>query len=105
MNISKALTNSIKGDGGTIPKKDITTGTTTTTTNKGFNDMLWDYIKGVNEIQQQADIMAKRLATGESTNIHETMISISNADISFRLLMQIRNKIVEAYQEIFRMQI
>ena len=45
------------------------------------------------------------MATGRSHNIHETMIALDKADVSFRMLTKVRNKAVEAYQEIMRMQI
>ena len=42
---------------------------------------------------------------GKSKNIHETMIALNKADIAFRMTLQVRNKLVEAYQEIIRMQV
>ena len=45
------------------------------------------------------------LATGDKASLHDTMIAMEQADVSFRLMMQVRNKIVEAYQEILRMQV
>jgi flagellar hook-basal body complex protein FliE len=45
------------------------------------------------------------LATGQSQNIHQAMIALQQADISFQLMMQIRNKLITAYEEIQRMQI
>ena len=45
------------------------------------------------------------LATGQSQNIHQAMIAMQQADISFQLMMAIRNKLVSAYEEIQRMQI
>jgi flagellar hook-basal body complex protein FliE len=45
------------------------------------------------------------LLTGQSTNLHETMIALQKADVSFQLMLQVRNKIVGAYEEIRRMQL
>ena len=45
------------------------------------------------------------LVTGQSTNIHQTMVALQQADVSFQLMMQVRNKLVTAYEEIQRMQI
>ena len=59
----------------------------------------------VNKMQQQADAAISALATGDKVSMHETMIAMEQADVSFRLMMQVRNKIVEAYQEILRMQV
>ena len=71
---------------------------------KGFGEVLKDSIKKVNALQLEADEAIKSFAKGESKDIHETMIAVQKADISFQMMMQIRNKIVEAYQEVMRMQ-
>ena len=72
---------------------------------KSFMDHLKDGVKSVNEMSVTADKMATNLATGKSENIHETMLSLSQAEISFKLMVQVRNKALEAYQEIMRMQV
>ena len=59
----------------------------------------------VNRMQQQADAAISALATGDKVSMHDAMIAMEQADVSFRLMMQVRNKIVEAYQEILRMQV
>ena len=70
-----------------------------------FADALQSSIGEVNAMQQKADAAITALATGEKVSLHETMIAMEQADVSFRLMMQVRNKIVEAYQEILRMQV
>ena len=72
---------------------------------KGFGEFLKDSIKKVNSLQLDADDAIKKFASGETKNIHETMLAMQKADISFRLMMQIRNKLVEAYQEVMRIQV
>lgn len=59
----------------------------------------------VNQLQQKAEAAISALATGDKVSMHDTMIAMEQADVSFRLMMQVRNKIVEAYQEILRMQV
>jgi flagellar hook-basal body complex protein FliE len=59
----------------------------------------------VNQTQQEAEKAARAFALGETQSIHDTMITLERADLSLRLLTQIRNKAVEAYQEMMRMQI
>lgn len=71
----------------------------------GFADVLQQSIGEVNQMQKKADAAITALATGEKVSLHETMIAMEQADVSFRLMMQVRNKIVEAYQEILRMQV
>ncbi|MEW6264163.1 MAG: flagellar hook-basal body complex protein FliE [Thermodesulfobacteriota bacterium] len=69
----------------------------------GFLETLKETIKNTNEAQVKAHTAMEELAAGKSANIHETMIAIQKADISFKMLMQVRNKIINAYQEIMRM--
>ncbi len=70
-----------------------------------FATVLKDSLSEVNKMQQKADAAVTALATGEKVSLHETMIAMEQADVSFRMMMQVRNKIVEAYQEILRMQV
>lgn len=70
-----------------------------------FASVLKKSLGEVNAMQQKADAAITALATGEKVSLHETMIAMEQADVSFRMMMQVRNKIVEAYQEILRMQV
>ncbi|MBM4267811.1 MAG: flagellar hook-basal body complex protein FliE [Deltaproteobacteria bacterium] len=72
---------------------------------KPFASVLKDSISEVNRLQAKADASITALATGEATNVHETMIAMEQASVSFKLMMQVRNKIVEAYQEVMRIQV
>ena len=72
---------------------------------KTFTQTLSESLDRVNDIQQEADLAIEDLVSGKSQNIHETMIAVGKPDIAFRMTMQVRNKIVEAYQEILRMQV
>jgi flagellar hook-basal body complex protein FliE len=62
-------------------------------------------INTVNQAQIEADQAVQELATGNEKDIHQTMIALEKAEVSFQLMMQVRNKIVSAYEEIMRMQI
>ena len=70
-----------------------------------FNTHLKNAMGEVNEWQQQAEQAIQQLAGEGKGDLQETMIAIEKADVSFRLMMQIRNKVLEAYQEIMRMQV
>ncbi len=72
---------------------------------KTFTETLKESINEVNKLQKEAETAIKNLATGETNDIHNTMIAIEKADISFKMMMKVRNKILEAYQEIMRMQV
>jgi flagellar hook-basal body complex protein FliE len=71
----------------------------------GFSDSLKDAIAKVNTVQLEANQAVEQLMTGQSQNVHQTMIALQKADVSFQLMMQVRNKIAAAYEEIQRMQI
>jgi flagellar hook-basal body complex protein FliE len=71
----------------------------------GFGEVLKDAISTVNELQKQSDQDIQKLMTGESQDLHTTVIAMQKADLSFQMMMQVRNKIVQAYQEIMRMQV
>ena len=70
---------------------------------KSFGESLVESLEKVNNLQLTADKAVEDLATGKTQSIHEAMLALSKADIAFRLTMQVRNKVVEAYQEIMRM--
>jgi flagellar hook-basal body complex protein FliE len=70
-----------------------------------FADIIQKSIEKVNDAHIDADKMASDLATGKNVDIHQTMIALEKADISFQFMMQVRNKLVSAYQEISRMQV
>ena len=70
-----------------------------------FLSSLKDAIAQVNSAQLQAGQAVDALMTGQSENVHQTMIALQKADTSFQLMMQVRNKLVAAYEEMQRMQI
>lgn len=70
---------------------------------EGFGKMLEDMVGQVNQLQQGADQSIQGLATGQGQGLHEVMLAVQKASISFQFLTQVRNKAVDAYQEIMRM--
>lgn len=70
-----------------------------------FGQMLKTSMAEVNQAQISANKAAEQIAAGETKNLHGAMIKLEEADISLRLMVQVRNKAVEAYQEIMRMQV
>jgi flagellar hook-basal body complex protein FliE len=69
----------------------------------GFGDALKEAIATVNQVQKQSDHEIQKLMTGQSQDLHTTLIAVQKADLSFQMMMQVRNKIVQAYHEIMRM--
>lgn len=88
------------------------TGSTATTTSTGagaggdsFSDVLKSAIQGVDDLQGSADLQVGNLLNGApNTDLSHVMVSVEKADMAFQLMMQVRNKIVSAYQDIEKMQ-
>ncbi len=72
---------------------------------ESFLSVLNESIQEVNGIQKVADQSIQDLVTGKGQDLHQTMIALEKASISFQLMMSVRNKIVNAYEEISRMQV
>lgn len=68
----------------------------------GFSEYVREALKSVNDTEAKADRSIEQLTKGQ-TGVHETMIALQKADISLRLLLQVRNKAMDAYREIMRM--
>lgn len=71
----------------------------------GFKEVLEQSIDTVNKALNEAEQAAAGLVSGQHSNIHETMIAMEKANISFRLMTKMQNKAIEAYQEIMRLQL
>ncbi len=71
----------------------------------GFGKALMNAIEGLDSVQKSADDKAMELATGEPVDLHDVMISRETASLHMQLALQVRNKLVEAYQDVMRMQI
>lgn len=65
-----------------------------------FKDFLLDSIREVNSMQQDADLAVEKLVSGEDVSPAEVLTAVQKADIAFKLMMQIRNKMVQAYNEV-----
>ena len=71
----------------------------------GFADSIVDALKTASAAEREADAIAMDIATGGEREVHELMIAMSKASLSVDLLVQVRNRATEAYQEVMRMQI
>lgn len=72
---------------------------------QNFKTFLKDAIEEVNQSQVQSDHMTKQLVAGEPVDLHEVMVAAQKASITLNATLEVRNKAVEAYQEIIRMQV
>jgi len=71
---------------------------------KGFAETLKNFYEQVNRQILESNVQTEEFAVGKDYDLHEIIIASEKADLSFRLLTQVRNKLLEAYQEIMRMQ-
>jgi flagellar hook-basal body complex protein FliE len=70
-----------------------------------FGDWLVQRFDQVNGKLVDAEHQVQRLAVGDVDNLHQVMISMEEAKLDFQLALQIRNKLLEAYQDVIRMQV
>ena len=93
---------------GEILPKDLqnNTGTSAVLPESGesFSDVLQRSLKEVNELQQDAEKAAVDIATGQVKDLHQAAIAIGKAETSMKLMLEVRNKAVSAYQELLRTQ-
>jgi len=71
---------------------------------QSFSEMLATSLTDVNNMQVEANKAIEKLASGQTKNIHETMLAVENAELAFKTMNQVRMKVIEAYKEIMRMQ-
>jgi flagellar hook-basal body complex protein FliE len=75
------------------------------TAKDSFGKLLTDTISEVNRNQMNGESAVDKMHTGEAKHLHEVIIAVEQADVSLRMLVQMRNKVQQAYEEIMRMQI
>lgn len=94
------------GIGAPSPGAGLTDGARETTgSQKTFGEFLSEAIGEVNQRQSEAGQMVERYATGEQIDVHQVMIAMEQAGTALQLTTQVRNKVVEAYQEVMRIQV
>jgi flagellar hook-basal body complex protein FliE len=75
-------------------------GVNATSDTSAFKDYLLDSIQQVNQMQQQADSAVEKLATGGDVSPAEVLTAVQKADLAFKMMLQVRNKLVAAYEEV-----
>lgn len=70
-----------------------------------FGDLVNSSLENLNNSQKQADRAVKEFLTGKKENLHQVTIAMEEARLSMQLAVQVRNKLLEAYQEMMRMQV
>lgn len=70
---------------------------------QSFVELIGDMVQDANTTHLEADNTVRELMAGNVDNVHDVVLKVAKADLSFRFLMEVRNKVTEAYQEISRM--
>ena len=73
-------------------------------TGDSFSSMLGSSLEKVNNLQQEKNTMIQAFASGETQNVHELMITLQKAGLAMNMTTAVRNKVIEAYRELTRMQ-
>jgi len=71
----------------------------------GFGSLVKDAVESIDNTQKSAEQEISKAVTGESPDLHKTIIQLQTADLKFQLGLQVRNKLIGAYEEIMRMQV
>jgi len=69
-----------------------------------FKDTLGNFINEINDLQVKANDSIQDFASGKIENVHEVMVAMSKAEVSFKFMMETRNKLVQTYKEVMHMQ-
>jgi flagellar hook-basal body complex protein FliE len=70
-----------------------------------FGEVINSFVRQVDQTQHQADAMVESLALGEPVDLHQVMLSLNEASNALQLTLQVRNKVLDAYQEVMRLQV
>ena len=92
-------------ESGRTGKTGATSKSTPTQPGADFGSTISNALGKLDEMQQTSDSAIQQLASGEDVDLHSVMIGVEQTDIAFRVALSLRDKLVEAYQEVMRMQI
>ncbi len=88
-----------------VPAADSLGGPAAPSGGKAFGTMLEQVVASNSKADATANQAVESLATGQADNLHAVSLAVAQADLSFRLVLELRNRMTEAYQEIMRMQV
>jgi flagellar hook-basal body complex protein FliE len=76
-----------------------------TSSSGSFSDLLSEQLRKIEGNQQLADNAVQQLTTGQTDNVQDVVLTMAEADLTFRFAVELRNRLLESYQEILRMQV
>ena len=86
-----------------LPGIALPTGDTTAVQPGGFGSVFENLVSAVDGKQKEAQAVTRDVLLGKSENLHQSMIAMQEAGVAFQLMVEVRNKVVESYQELMRM--
>ena len=105
MNLDRIDGNTPRISSGERPESRPAPGAAAPAGGPAFGDLLLEALEEANRLQTSADSAIQGLAAGEKRDVAEVMTAVDKADLAFRSLMQVRNKLVDAYEELMRLRI
>lgn len=88
-----------------VPMAGLSGTSSTKALDQSFGSAVSQALESLDQTQKSAEVEVARAVAGESPDLHKTVIALQTADLQFQLAMQVRNKVVGAYEEIMRMQV
>ena len=95
----------LEGPDVTLPKLGLVQAPGATAPTDGFGQMLDGLVGLVDAKQQSAQAITQKVLLGDSDQLHQSVIAMQEAGVSFSLMVEVRNKLIESYQELMRMQV
>jgi flagellar hook-basal body complex protein FliE len=89
----------------TLGRTNVAAGTDAAGQGANFGGMITDAVKQLNQLQNDADTAATQVASGDSVDLHSALVTVEEASLAMQLALQVRNKLVDSYQEVMRMQV
>ena len=96
---------SIKALGSIDPRSAYGTGGATAPVKRSFAEQLQNAVREVDDLQARRETMVQDMVAGRATEVHDVMIAAKESQLAFELLLEVRNKLLESYQEIMRMHV
>ena len=96
---------SIKSLGSVDPRAAYGVAKTTPEPKASFGQQLAKALENVQDLQTQREQITDDMVTGKVTEVHDVMIAAKESELAFQLLVEVRNKLLEGYQELMRMQV
>lgn len=97
--------NAVSSVNGMLPEIKLTDSGNSGQGTVSFRDMLLDAIYSVNQLQQESDSITEDFIAGRTDSIHDVMIAATKASLALDFMIEVRNKVLNAYEEIMRMQV